>query len=245
MSSPQEILPKACQSHVEIGSESLSRPHEDEMCPPGYCIVGPYQRKDRSGKVVPVHRHLRRLVGIEAQRLYAENLEYLYWHSGQTFPPLRPIKGFERTEGANDYDGPIQFWLDYWRSKGLPYPEGLEPLVIKAQIAVESSFRADKSSKTGAAGLMQLTRTTIRALGGAKGPDGVPEVRRDQVVMRRGQASESVVNIAGGIRWLSQKYIEIPRGHPKNIENMLRNYNDWPVGESYAKKVLKLYLDSR
>ncbi|MBI6545639.1 MAG: hypothetical protein HY692_02535 [Cyanobacteria bacterium NC_groundwater_1444_Ag_S-0.65um_54_12] len=51
--------------------------------------------------------------------------------------------------------------------------------------------------------------------------------------------------MAAGVRWLGYKYARIPKGRPKNIFNMLRNYRDWDLGEKYAKEVLAVYEKSK
>ena len=56
----------------------------------------------------------------------------------------------------------IQFWTDYWKEKKVLH-EQVDPLLIKALIAAESSFRPGvrtKDPKSTAAGLMQVTESS-------------------------------------------------------------------------------------
>lgn len=53
---------------------------------------------------------------------------------------LDSIDGYG-SKGA-EYDELIQFWLEYWESQGVSFPEKLDPLLIKTLIAIESTFMA-------------------------------------------------------------------------------------------------------
>lgn len=50
--------------------------------------------------------------------------------------PLNSIVGF--SSKGSEYDAAIRFWLEYWKSAGVSFPDDLDPLMIKAMIAVES-----------------------------------------------------------------------------------------------------------
>lgn len=145
-------------------------------------------------------------------------------------------------QGYSEYselDSVIQFWLDYWREAGLPFPKDLDPFMVKVIIAVESSFRlkADPGTKESSAyGLMQITNQTRRDAKNLN--DGIVDLERKDL-------EDPVVNIAMGIRWLSYKFTIIPKKEKKNLFNTIRGYYDWRDGESYAKKVMDLYLFSK
>jgi hypothetical protein len=70
---------------------------------------------------------------------------------------------------TTELDPAIQFWLNYWKEQGLPFPKDLTPFHIKVLIAKESSFRtkADPGGgESSAYGLMQITNTTRQDLRG-------------------------------------------------------------------------------
>jgi hypothetical protein len=69
-------------------------------------------------------------------------------------------------QDKGQYDILIQFWLKYWKNKGL-ISEEIDPLLVKALIAVESSFQEriiTKMPNSSATGLMQLLITTMNIL---------------------------------------------------------------------------------
>lgn len=159
---------------------------------------------------------------------------------------MGPIFGFKA--GA-EYDQPIQFWLDYWKEKGLKFPTDLEPLMIKTLIAVESGFdekAKTRSKRSTASGLMQLTNQSVRVLGGFPNQDGWIEIKDHVIRVRKQDKLDPIVNIALGIRLLSYKYTKIPKDAEKNLINTLKKYNNWgSEGTQYAKKVLALFEKSR
>ena len=68
-----------------------------------------------------VKAHLRKNRGKEAV-LLPENILYLYWHGDRDYPGLGAASGFSE---YSELDAVIQFWFDYWREQGLPFPKDL------------------------------------------------------------------------------------------------------------------------
>lgn len=154
---------------------------------------------------------------------------------------MRPIFGF-KDKGA-DFDSVIQFWLDYWKDQGVDLPE-IDPLIIKALIATESTFNPTVHTKVKGStthGLMQLTSQSRRVLAGIPDAKGWRETKSNLVSVTEEDISDPVANIGVGIRWLAHKYSQIPKSAERNVKNMLKNFHSWnDAGTQYAKKILDL-----
>jgi hypothetical protein len=223
----------------------LRRPKKSEMCEPGYHIVRTYQKTNSQGKTFLVERHLCKNPGKHGEILQIENLLYLFWHSKQNFPNLNTIKGFSPN---SEVDPVIQFWMDYWRERGLKSPEA-DPSLIKAMIAFESGFNPLVKSKvkgSSAFGLMQVTDQARRILSGSPNKDGYIEPKPPFVRVSQNDIADPIVNIATGTRWLFQKYVMIPSKADKNLYNAIKNYHSWDKpGDDYVKKIEDLYKKSK
>jgi soluble lytic murein transglycosylase-like protein len=159
---------------------------------------------------------------------------------------LPPIVGYRK--GA-EFDGPIQFWLDYWKNRGVSFPGDLEPLMIKAMIAVESSFNPriiTKIKGSTAAGLMQVTDQALRIMGGFPNKEKWIEMKSNLIHVEKSDKLDPLINIALGIRLLGHKFSQIPKGWEKTAKNAIRSYYSRGAGgKEYAEKVLELYEKSR
>ena len=90
----------------------------------------------------------------------------------------------------------------------------LIPLLIKALIATESSFRPGvrtKDPRSTAAGLMQITGSTLRTLKGNPDRTGYIEVRNYPIDLEEDEHLDPLVNIATGIPWLGHKIERLPK----------------------------------
>ncbi len=215
------------------------------MCPPGYHVVRGHDRVCKSGTSTWVDEHVRRNHGRIAPGLLIENIHFLFWNTKRRYEPLSPIFGFK--SGA-EYDSVIQFWLEYWKEKGVSFPEDLDPLMIKALIAIESSFNPQAKSrdpKSTASGLMQVTDQALRVLGGFPIKAKWIEAKKHLIHVEKADKVDPVVNIALGIRLLGHKYSQTPKKFPKNAKGALIGYHQWnKEGEAYADGVLALYNKS-
>ena len=172
-----------------------------------------------------------------------ENLQFLYWHKTKKYPKINAIKGFP---GHHNLDDVIQFWLHYWPSNRVNFPEGLQPLHIKALIAVESSFNPKaKARTTSATGLMQVLKTALRGLKGVEN-NNWREVRNNYIRVSSKELEDPVVNIAVGIRWLGHKFYLLRNHNKKGVRETIRDYHSRnKAGEVHADKVLHYYRISR
>lgn len=191
--------------------------------------------------------HIRRNRGKIAPGLLKENIQFLFWSSKKKYPSLNQISGFG--DRGSDLDEPIQFWLEYWKSQGVPFPADLDPLMIKAMIAVESSFDPKKKSKvkgSSASGLMQVTDQALRVLAGYPNKKKWIEAKASLVHVEKIDKLDPLVSIALGIRLLGHKYSQIPKKWEKSAESAIRSYfSRGAGGQEYVDKVLGLYEKSR
>jgi hypothetical protein len=207
----------------------IKRPPEMLMAPPGLHIVKRHLRITKDGIKYFVNAHVRKNRGKKVV-LLPENLLYLFWHGDHEYPAIGAVKGYSEYP---ELDAIIYFWLNYWKDFGLSFPKGLDPLIIKTMIAVESSFRPKISAKESSAyGLMQITNTTRRDAKNIN--DGILDLERKDL-------EDPVINIAIGIRWLSYKFSSIEKGEKKDLFTTVKYYFDKNKGDDYANKVLKLY----
>lgn len=224
----------------------LKKPKPSEMCPPGYHVVKGHKRVCRSGTVTWVDAHIRKNRGKIKPGLLIENIHYLYWHSKKKYPALAKIDGYDK--GA-EYDPVIQFWLDYWKSQGVKYPDDLEPLMIKALISVESSFNPNaksKDPKSTASGLMQVTDQMLRVIGGHPNKKKWIEAKDHLIHVTKADKLDPIASIALGTRVLGHKFSQIPKRYPKNAKGALIGYHSFDkAGEEYADKVLARYEKAR
>ena len=223
----------------------IKKPKSSEMCPPGYHIVHGHERVCHAGTKTWVDAHVRRNPGKIKPGLLVENIYFLFWSSKKKYSPLNSIVGYKR---GSEYDSLIQFWLDYWKSEGVQFPEDLDPLMIKALIAVESSFNPkakSKDPKSTASGLMQVTDQSLRVLGGFPNKKKWIESRDHLIHVTKDDKLDPVVNIALGIRLLGHKFSQVPKRYPKNARGALIGYHQWnKEGEAYADDVLSRYKKS-
>jgi Transglycosylase SLT domain len=106
------------------------------------------------------------------------------------------------TRGSK-YDDLIAGWVQYWNDVLKP-DIPLEPNVVKALVASESSFNpillADPKNSNSARGLTQITNDTRKLLAGDKG-----ELKDHFITATKEDLNDPSVNICAGIRWLFEK----------------------------------------
>lgn len=218
------------------------------ICRPSYHHVKQHFRKTRDGSRYKVEEHCRKNPKSKEKLLFKSNLDFIFEKNRERFEykNLQRIKGYSQDRGQ--YDEYIQFWLQYWQSKGL-IGESVDPLLVKAIIAVESSFREaviTAMPNSSATGLMQILKTTMRILAGKLGR----EVRKFNIEITQEEAREANVNIAAGTRWLIYKITTSPWRNKKRRRDRMyggvKYYHSWDEnGESYAEKVFRIYNESK
>jgi uncharacterized protein with HEPN domain len=178
--------------------------HPWKICPAGETYVrhSTIHEHLREGK--PVKSHLRRdhcreshtstrnvITAFEAKDMVERFPE----------PPQHLSKDLDFGKRGIEFDKLINGWTEYWNQVLKPNPP-LDPRVVKALIASESSFIANsgKGKTNTARGLMQLMPQTLRALNGAR-----DELKDHTFEFETSEVFEPSLNIAAGIRWLFRK----------------------------------------
>jgi soluble lytic murein transglycosylase-like protein len=103
---------------------------------------------------------------------------------------------------GNAFDEFIAGWTQFWNEIFMP-KDPLDPDLVKALIANESSFRTqvDTKSKDGTArGLIQITEGSRKILADQKG-----ELKDFLITVSKDEIKDPNVNIFAGIRWLFHK----------------------------------------
>lgn len=233
-----KVLKANTQKHKTQKNPPQNKKIKNQECPPGYHYVTGHIRKCHSGSKIWVQEHFAKNPGYEPP-LDQQALEKIFKEADtKKFLKLGKICKFPE----NEYLDPIiQFWLDYWKNKKLPFPPDLTPRLIKSMIAKESSFNPEIQAKDSLAkGLLQLTDETRRLLGG-KINNGYQEIKNHQIIISPEDLFIPNVNVACGIRWISYKFKLIPKKEEKNTFNTFRNYNNWNHGgEKYATDIFKM-----
>ena len=218
-------------------------------CPPGQHYVRGHLRRTKKSGLVPVTDHCRTNSQSQVDLLDASNLRYLYDNRPQKqYPKLPAIKGFK---GFHQYDPIIQFWTEYWKNKKV-LPDEVDPLLIKAIIAAESSFRPGvrtNDPRSTATGLMQLTSSTLKTLRGNPDRKGYIEVKHDPIYLEDDERLDPIVNIAAGTRWLGHKIKTSRKRNSKDIAERIfagvKFYHSWTqIGENHAKKIYRYYNET-
>lgn len=138
----------------------------------------------------------------------------------------------ERFPNAEKYDVLILGWVQYWNDI-FQLEEPLDPKLIKALMASESSFRenppppvAVKNPKNLAKGLLQVTHETLKVLNDPKG-----ELKNYLLKINSKELLIPSVNICASVRWLFHK--------KKLASNRLKREATWMEAIAEYKSYLK------
>jgi len=136
-------------------------------------------------------------------QIYQDELTEIAKKYFSNFAPLSN-KGLSKYSQSKKFDQLIQGWTKYWNEVLKPKMP-LDPLLVKALIATESSFKSRAKIRAGkraglARGLMQVTDWTVEILEDEKG-----ELRDYLINVNQKDMTDPNLNIAAGIRWLFRK----------------------------------------
>ncbi len=140
-------------------------------------------------------------------------------------------------DNGNAFDELIRGWTKYWNETLNP-KEKLDPNLVKALIATESSFDPSKTNRqkgtNRAIGLMQVTDGTRKILGDEKG-----ELKDRLVNVSDKDALNPNLNIAAGIRWLFHKkrLASSKLGREATWEDAVAEYKSYQKAWIALKKV--------
>ncbi len=131
---------------------------------------------------------------------YAE-IKYISEAHFANLTGLSPTAGVltKKFPDADKYDNEIRGWVQYWNDI-FQLDDPLNPNVVKALIATESSFRPQPKEHHYVYGLMQVTGQTHQYLCGEK-----KELRDHLVRISTDELLDPSSNICAGVRWLFRK----------------------------------------
>lgn len=172
--------------------------HPWRPCPLGQYWVRAHPMKGTKGR----RAHCRTNPSKKDQ-IYADELELIAERYFYTLIGLPKADSLGYSKG-NNFDHLIRGWTKYWNDVLQP-KEPLDPNLVKALIATESSFHTAEQKFAGkragyARGLMQVTDWTVEILKDEKG-----ELRDHLVNVTQKDMKNANLNIAAGIRWLFRK----------------------------------------
>ena len=121
-------------------------------------------------------------------------------------PKAGVLKKFSKADEFDQYIGGwVRYWNEVFHSKEL-----LDPNLVKALIASESSFDSEKSTRQNtpeknkklgyARGLMQIIDSTLTIIGDHKG-----EIKDHFIFLTHAEIMDPSANICTGVRWLFMK----------------------------------------
>ncbi|OFZ19447.1 MAG: hypothetical protein A2Z20_05285 [Bdellovibrionales bacterium RBG_16_40_8] len=126
----------------------------------------PVSEKNPTG-ITARDRHLRHLKGTYLDMAEIETIFKNYDRKGIVYPTKGKLTG--KYKNADKYDEVIAVWTDYFNKKFNADPP-LDPDVVKALIASESSFNPDPlGNRKIALGIAQITKKTVKILQDPKG----------------------------------------------------------------------------
>ncbi len=157
----------------------------------------PVSKKNPSGITIR-DRHLRRLRGTYLDAAEIASIFRNYDRKGIFHPTAGKLNKYKN---ADKYDEAIAVWTDYFNKKFNANPP-LDPDVVKALIASESSFNPDPSrNRKIALGIAQITKKTLKIL---QDPNGEAKefIFKD---IRQKDLKDPHISIPMAVRWLHRK----------------------------------------
>jgi len=170
------------RTHLEHISPSKTRPQGEVITRHEHCAHN------------PSHKDM-----LSLDEIHVVSNKYFEGLSGR--PTAAVLTDFDK---ADNYDQLIRGWVRYWNDI-FEFEEPLNPNLIKALMATESSFNEKAESKNNrnrARGLLQITEQTLHILNDHKG-----ELSNYLMFIRAQDLFDPSVNICSGVRWLFRKQI--------------------------------------
>ena len=203
--------------------------HPWRICPLGkhfvriYTVHIPPSKRHPNGIVTTRHQHCANNSSkkdiLFFDEIIAVGSKYFSILSG---PPAAKVLTAEFPR-ADDYDQLIRGWVSYWNDI-FQEKEPLNPNLIKALIASESSFDPNPKKIKGAHGLLQIQDKTLHILSDFKG-----ELKDHLVYLSSKDLLNPSANICAGIRWLFRKKTTASAklGHEATWEEAVIDYKGY------------------
>lgn len=180
------------KTHSEHISPSKEHPKGEVIIRHAHCAKNPPHKNSKKQDV-----HTKDILSFEELQIIAKT--HFVDLKG---PPKANVLKFSR---ADEFDSQIRGWALYW-NQVFDAKDSLDPNLVKALIASESSFNPESANSTTngtgiARGLMQLTDDTLNMISGHK-----VDLKDNFISLTPDQAMDPTANICAGVRWLFMKY---------------------------------------
>lgn len=199
-------------NNVNTNDEAVDEKiHPWRICPIGKHFVKkhivhiPPSKKHPKGETIEKNEHCAinpsKKDILTFDEIQAMSEKYFLQFSGP--PKIEVLKGYAN---ADKFDAEIRGWTRYWNDIFI-FPDPLEPDLIKALMASESSFHPNMNIPAGkgqgrARGLMQVTDAILHILNDHHG-----ELSDYLICFNHSKLFDPSANICAGIRWLFRKKI--------------------------------------
>jgi hypothetical protein len=204
----EAVMTEVAQLNNKPKSKPKGKAHPWRRCVHGHHFVHEYRRhvepsKENPSGLVTVHAYCARNFS-EKEDLSYDEIQYI---TKEYFGDLAgpPAAGVLHFTNADKFDKEIRGWTKYWNDVLKP-TEALDPNLVKALIATESSFRVDPQENKTARGLMQIMPNTRIYLQDIHG-----EIKDYYVMVTAEELLDPSANICAGIRWLFRKKVIVDK----------------------------------
>jgi hypothetical protein len=229
--------------------EQETRVHPWRICGKGKHLVREHlghihpSKRHPKGKTAIWHEHCALNPSHKDELSFAE-IQYIgkRYFTDLSGPPTAGVLKFEH---ADEYDHLIRGWTQYWNDI-FQLSDPLDPNVVKALIATESSFYPTPGRYKHVYGLMQLLGSTHQYLGGAQN-----ELHDHLIRISTTELIDPSGNICGGIRWLFRKketaaaLLKRPASWDETVEDykaiLSRRLKELPYNPEPMEKFRKYY----
>lgn len=195
----------------------------------------PVSKKNPTGRTT-VHKHLRHINGQYLDSNLINEIFKGYDKKSILFPKRDKLK----IQNENEFDAYIAVWVDYFNQK-LNLKNPIDPDMIKALIASESTFKTNATNKK-ATGLLQLTTDTLEILQDLDG-EAKNFVFKD---IKKNDLKNANICIALGVRWLAYKqaYAEKILNRKATSDEVIQIYKGILKDKSKdANKIMKKFRE--
>lgn len=195
----------------------------------------PLSKKNPMGRTI-VDRHLRH---IEGQYIDLEMIQKIFENYNKK-SIIYPAKNKLNLPNEDKYDDLIAVWVDYFNKKLNPKTP-LDPNIIKALIASESTFKSDAINKN-ATGLTQVTTETLKIIQDLEG-ETKDFVFKD---IRKKDLKDPNVSISLGTRWILYKKLYADKILKRNAtaDEVIQVYKGILNDKSItAERIMKKYRE--
>jgi len=196
-----------------------------------HVVQVPSSKKHPEGRSSVWHVHCAKNPSGKDELSYAEikYIEATYFSDLQGLPTQGVLT--KEFPNADKYDFEIRGWTQYWNDI-FKLNDPLDPNVVKALIATESSFDPKPKKHAYVYGLMQIIGQTHQFLCGAK-----HELRDHYVCVSTIELLDESANICAGVRWLFRK--------KETASALLQRKASWEETVEDYKAILELRIHNK